>query len=228
VVAPGRELTRVGAERWRTLDPEAPSTVVWLRGVRGSRTAVLLGAFDPPTNAHMALVSAAARITGAPGALCLTKVLLDRPADALLSGDAKVALLEELTDAERIGLAIANRGTYVDVSRAMRAGGLDPVFVVGADKLGQLADPSFYTDGDEGVRATFAEVGFLVVTRTGAETTRDDVTVVDASAVFPDAETAALSATEVRRRVREGARYDDLVPAAVARALGGYTATEPK
>src|SRR5204862_3999581 len=68
---------------WDDLDPADPPTVRWLREVakeKLERTAVvvLLGAFDPPTKAHVAIARAASRAMSAPAALCMTKVTLDR------------------------------------------------------------------------------------------------------------------------------------------------------
>jgi nicotinic acid mononucleotide adenylyltransferase len=184
----------------------------WLRGVRA---AVLLGAFDPPTNAHVAILRAAQQRLAVPGILCLTRVLLARPDDTLLEMNERLDVLGALAAAEGFGLCIAESGTYLDVARELRVAGLEPVFVIGSDKLPQLSDPSFYPDGQAGVDATFRDCDFLVIERGG-----------DApSDVFENPRHAGISATEVRRRVRAGEPVDDLVPPVVARALEGYTAS---
>jgi nicotinic acid mononucleotide adenylyltransferase len=191
----------------------------WIRPVDGNRAAVLLGAFDPPTNAHVALVRAARDRLGIPGAFCTTSVLLARGDDRLLEEGKKLELLEQIADAERFGFAIADRGTYLEVAHALRRTGVDATFVIGSDKLPQLRDPSFYENGEDGVAATFAEVSFLVVSRSGSSPDH-----VDAAEVFADPEEAAISATEVRRRLRNGESIAALVPPVVAAALEGYTA----
>jgi nicotinate-nucleotide adenylyltransferase len=186
-----------------------------LNWVRGLRAAVLLGAFDPPTNAHVAILKAAQRRLRVPGMLCLTRVLLARPDDTLLETDERLRVLDALAAAEGFGLCVADSGTYLDVARELRAAGVQPVFVIGSDKLPQLSDPSFYADGQAGVDATFRECEFLVIERGG-----------DApSDVFENPGHAGISATEVRRRVRAGEPVDDLVPPVVAQALEGYTAS---
>lgn len=222
---PGSERSVLG--EWKALDQHGAPRVVWVRPPRGRRVAVMLGAFDPPTNAHVSIARGASRALGVAGALCVTKVVLDRPGDRLLSDEDRVRLVERLAEEEGLAFAMANRGTYLDVARALRAGGLDATFVIGSDKLAQLEDPSFYDDAD-GVAATFAEVRFLVVPRPGAAVHREDVVLLDPGDAFEDLRDAAVSATEVRRRVRAGRAVDAFVPRVVAESLEGYTAAEPR
>jgi nicotinic acid mononucleotide adenylyltransferase len=195
----------------------------WRRPIVGARAAVLLGAFDPPTNAHLAVVRVAAQRTGAPGVLCTTSVLLARPADRLLGDDERLQMLLTIAESEDLGLCIANGGTYLEVARQFRNEGIKATFVIGADKVAQLSDVSFYADGRAGVDATFREVSFLVVERGGPTA---GLPVIRAHEAFTDASDAAISATEVRRRVRAGLSVKALVPPVVAEALEGYTAGE--
>ncbi len=105
----------------------------------------------------------------------------------------------------------------------MRAGGVDATFVVGSDKLAQLADASFYADGERGVSATFEECRFLVVPREGSPVSRDDVRVLNITKHSHATTIAHISATEVRRRIRSRKPIEHLVPPEVALAVGGYT-----
>lgn len=215
------------ARVFEELDPAGPPVFRWIREPEGSdRVALLLGAFDPPTRAHVAVARGARRATGRSAAFCLTKVLLARE-DVLLPPVERLGLLADLAAETGAGLATANRGTYLEVARAARAAGVDAVFVIGSDKLPQLADPAFYPDGEAGVEATFAEVRFLVIPR-GVPVDRPGVEVLDASEVFEDPSLPTISATEVRDRLRRGEDVEDLVPPPVARALRRYTdGTEP-
>jgi nicotinic acid mononucleotide adenylyltransferase len=208
---------------WELLDPGGPAEAVWVRPTKGRRAAVLLGAFDPITNAHIELLEASSRHLRMPGALCLTKVLLARGGDPLLEPAVRVAVADEIADRLGLGVILANRGTYLEVGRTLLAQNYEPVFVIGSDKLAQLADPSFYEDGDQGVDETFATCRFLVVRRPGAEVTRDDVEVIEPADVFSDPSVSELSATDVRRRVGSREPYDHLVPPEVALAVQGYT-----
>lgn len=198
----------------------------WLTERPGDRIVLLLGAFDPPTLAHVAVLRAAAEATGRAGAFCATTVLLDRPS-VLLEAEQRLRLLLGVAADEGFGVAVADPGTYLEVARLASRAGLDAAFVIGSDKLAQLADPSFYPDGPAGAEATFREVRFVVVERPGSDVDRDDLEVLPSDAVFADPGTAAISATEVRERLRTGRPVTGLVPPAVAVALEGYTASHP-
>lgn len=211
---------------WERLDPDGPPDAVWLRRPDNDRVVVLLGAFDPPTNAHIAVITAAARVEGAAGVLCLTKTLLARSADELLGAAARLRVLDSLARESNLGLAIANRGTYVDVAEAFRSSGCDASFVIGSDKLAQLEDPSFYPDAERGVARTFTEVAFLVVPRPEKTGDRRELRWLDPAEVFSDPDEQALSATEVRQRFRAGEDVRHLVPRTVGVALEGYTSAK--
>lgn len=209
---------RTEAKVWEALDPSGRPRIDWLRRVEGTPV-LLLGAFDPPTLAHVALITGAARETGLEGAFCLTKVLLDRSGPALLAPPDRLRLLTALGAEHGLGVAVCNRGTYLEVARA--AGG-HPVFVIGSDKIAQLRDPRFYPDGAAGVTATFDCADFLVVGRGGVPVPAR-MRALDAARVFPDADTASISASLVRERLAAGADVADLVPPVVADTLRGYT-----
>ena len=209
---------------WAELDERRDPVVLWARRVGESRAVVLLSAFDPPTRAHVAVLEAASRSEGVPPVLCMTKELLARSPDELLNSRQRLHLIDAIATARSYGLALANRGTYIDVSRAMRSSGIDATFVVGSDKVDQLADPSFYGDGRRGVEATFAEVDLLVVPRPGVDVRLNGLRVLDPDATFDDPAVAAISSTEVRRRIRDGVDVTHLVPPEVVVDLEGYTA----
>jgi nicotinic acid mononucleotide adenylyltransferase len=211
---------------WERLDPSAPPTVRFVRPPASRRIAVLLGAFDPPTNAHLAVVHAAARAGDSSGVLCLTKTLLARPSDELLAATDRLAVLEALADEAGLGFALANRGTYVDVADAFTRDGYDATFVIGSDKLAQLEDPSFYDDGDAGVARTFDQVRFVVVPRPEPVRGRAGLVWLEIADVFERRGDEDVSATEVRRRIRAGEPVGDLVPPTVEVALEGYTSAK--
>jgi nicotinic acid mononucleotide adenylyltransferase len=200
---------------WDELDPAAEPKAVWLRTPAGAKTTILLGAFDPPTLAHLALAR-----RGAAGAFGMTKVLLDRTQAPLLDVPTRLYLLDELASEYGLGLLVRNRGTYLDVAQAVRMTGYDPAFVIGADKLRQLRDPAHYPDGVDGVARTFTQVSFVVVPRPGADVdVGGDVLVAEP---LP-ADLRDISATRVREKVADGEPLDGWVPAGVELALRGYT-----
>lgn len=193
-------------------------------GAPPARAAVVLGAFDPPTRAHVALARAGAAAVGGEGILGLTRVLLDRPGDVLLEPPARAALVCEVARGAGLGVLAVNRARYVDVADALTEVGVDATFVVGSDKIAQLSDPVFYQDGAAGIERTFDRVSFLVVERDGHPVGRKGLEVLSADAVFTEPGDAAVSSTQVRRRWRRGEPIDDLVPPEVGRGLAGYTA----
>jgi nicotinic acid mononucleotide adenylyltransferase len=192
---------------------------------RALRRAVLLSAFDPPTNAHVDILRAASTRRGIPAMLCLTRVVLARGDDRLLTDDDRVRLLEELAAAEGFEFLVADNGTYLAVARELRERSIEGTFVIGSDKLPQLLDPSFYPDGAAGVAATFDEVDFVVVERPGP-VPAGKYEVIPASDAFIDPAHATITATDVRTRLRRGLDVNDLVPPVVAEALGRYTSGE--
>jgi nicotinic acid mononucleotide adenylyltransferase len=226
MVAHGPALSLGLKESWDSLDVDGPSSVAWIRPVEGRRVVLLLGAFDPPTLAHVSIASSASRAEGVPAALCLTKVALARPDDDLMPPVSRLGLLDKVASSRRFGLAVANRGTYLDVHRTLSAEGFDATFVIGSDKLEQLEDPSFYPDGDAGARSTFSEVRFVVVPRGATVVERDDVRILEVEEVFDDPGLAVVSSTEVRRRIRAGEGFEALVPSEVAVDLAGYTSAK--
>jgi nicotinic acid mononucleotide adenylyltransferase len=212
---------------WERLDPHGDPIVVWPRPADGVSIAILMGAFDPLTNAHVDIVQAVARSSESAPVLCLTKVMLARPDDELLTVHDRIAVMTDVAERLGLGVAFVNRGTYLDVGRALRGDGFEAAFAIGADKLEQLADPSFYEHGSDGVQATFDELRFVVVPRSTIDVTpftqAGDVQVLDPAEVFEDPSLASISGTEVRALHRSGAAITGLVPPEVELALRGYT-----
>jgi nicotinic acid mononucleotide adenylyltransferase len=187
---------------------ERAEPIEWRRPPRTDRVVLLLGAFDPPTNAHVEILESSARAEQREPVWGMTKTLLDRPSGGLFTVEERIALVDSI--AERTGSAFGRfeHGTYLEVDRALRGEGIDAVFIIGSDKLSQLRDPTFYPDGHRGVEATFAEVAFIVIDRDAPPH-------------------AGRSATKVRRLVEEGKDVSALVPPEVIEGLRsrgqGYT-----
>src|SRR5438445_13456219 len=108
----------VGA--WSNLDPDGRTRAAWIRPASGERIVVLLGAFDPPTNAHLAVIRAAAAADRSAPVLCSTKSLLARPPDELLPITDRLRLVDAVARGGGFGYVLCNRGTYLDVACALR------------------------------------------------------------------------------------------------------------
>ena len=180
-------------------------------------TGILGGTFDPPHNGHAALARAAlARLPISQ----LIVLVAAQPGHRPVVADAESRLL--LAEAAFADLPAAveldENPFTVDAVRGGRFG--DAVFVVGADE--GAAFPS-WKEPDEVLRWVRLAVG----TRSGyppPDLARYGDRVISFELNSPD-----VSSTEVRERISRGEPVDDLVPAAVAKAIrerglyGGYT-----
>src|SRR5579875_3028929 len=185
---------RAIARRLATLDPAAPPRACLLRAPRaglGRAVGVLSGSFDPLTRAHAALAAAALRYGGLSSLLFLLSVHTVDKADRAVAAlpDRALVLLRHVARRPRCGVAVCNRGLYVEQAEALAAllaacqppgpcgdGAVPPRagegeeslalwFVVGFDKVVQIFDPRYYADRDAALRALFARAGLLVAPR---------------------------------------------------------------
>jgi nicotinamide-nucleotide adenylyltransferase len=138
---------------------------------------VFPGSFNPPTNAHIAMLQQAQhfgsqrhahQVYAAFSKRTTDKETVERP----LLVD-RVALLEEtlrnhLTD---VGVLLFNRGLYVEQAEGVRTA-FPAVktlyFLLGYDKIVQIFDPHYYRDRDASLRELFRLADVLVAPRAGA------------------------------------------------------------
>jgi nicotinic acid mononucleotide adenylyltransferase len=129
--------------------------------------AVLPGAFNPPTVAHVALAEAAAPAFDAV-LFSLGRVTIDKEESGLLLED-RLWLLERLARRDaRFGVIVPNRGLYSGIAEATRRAlpTIDVLaFLVGMDKVPQLFDPRYYDDPERELEALFSRARFLVAPR---------------------------------------------------------------
>ena len=199
------EAARALVDQLAELDPAAPPRARLLRAPRaglGARVGVLPGSFDPLTSAHTGLARAALRSGGVDSLLFLLSVYVVDKADAACAAlpDRALVLLRHVARRPRYGVAVCNRGLYVEEAEALAP--LLPSaaalwFVVGYDKIVQVLDPRYYADREAALAALFQRAGFLVAPRAGAG---------------PDA-LAALLARPENQAYRERVRYLPLPPA---------------
>ncbi len=221
-----RELEAIEGER----APTARLLTPVARPVRA--LAALPGAFDPPTLAHLALARAA-RDRGF-DAVCFTlgKETIDKESSGLPLED-RLEILVELAAKERgLGVALQNRGLYVEQAAALRAAipeAADLAFVVGMDKLPQIFDARYYDDLETSLARLFEKAGLLVAPRGAAE--RAELTGIlerpaarryasridwlDLDPLWRD-----VSSTAVRDRISRGESVEAWLPRAVEEYLG--------
>lgn len=195
------------------------------------RLAVLCGSFNPLTLGHVALVDAARQI-GADAALLLLPLrAVDKEAVTRAAPvDRALTLLEWPATQDTAGVALANRGLYVEQAAllAARYPGAEIVFVVGHDKIVQVFDPRYYTERDRALAALFERAAFAVAPRQGhGETALRELLEADENRPYAPrvapltlaAGVDALSSSAVRDAARMGRPYEHLVPAATAELL---------
>jgi nicotinate-nucleotide adenylyltransferase len=177
-----------------------------------SRVAVFPGSFNPPTGAHVALAHAA--LTRADEVLWVLPRVFPHKAYAGASFHNRVRLLCAATCPEtRFSVASSEGGLFIEIARECQAAygkDIELMFLCGRDAAERVADWDY---GGAGVFAEMLQVfGLLVAARHGAYEAPDEFRHrIQRLDVTPDLDN--VSASEVRRRIREGEDWEHLVPA---------------
>jgi nicotinic acid mononucleotide adenylyltransferase len=143
---------------------------------------VFPGSFNPPTNAHLALLKQAERFAHSPtlsatgdhqGLLlyaAISKRTTDKEnVDRPLMLD-RIILLDTLLKQRlpHTGMMLFNRGLYVEQAEAVRSS-FPAVsrlfFLLGFDKIVQILDPHYYEDRDAALKTLFSLAELLVAPR---------------------------------------------------------------
>lgn len=140
-------------------------------------TIVFPGSFNPPTNAHLAMLQQARHfgrqhhahhVYAAFSKRTTDKEAVERP----LLVD-RVVLLEEVlrNHLSDVGILLFNRGLYVEQAEGVRRA-FPAVktlyFLLGFDKIVQIFDPRYYSNRDTALRELFRLADVLVAPRAGA------------------------------------------------------------
>ena len=214
----------------------APQIDFIKRDQAGKKLGVFASSFNPPTLAHVELIRLAARSFELDEILALAG---SANADKLAyecSLDDRLAMLSLTFAAEpRVSVGLSSHAFYVDMIDALELaypGGADLHFIVGFDTFERVLDAEGrYTERyhrkfagrTEALNYLFAHSSLIVAGRAGAglssvihlveqepSVPRDRVLYLD----FP-ADLGELSATEARKRCREGKPLHEIVPPAV-------------
>jgi nicotinate-nucleotide adenylyltransferase len=211
----------------RTDDPSKPPRLSFFRvapaGVsivlQGRRLGILSAAFNPITQAHMALAQSAQQHYQLHEVLFVLpitqphKLIHDAPIDARLQ---MMALAVQGPSTYSIGTC--THGLFIDISRATQAAyppGTRLWFISGRDAAERILSWP-YPDPAQALDALFAQAELLVADREGAFEL-PDIPVVRRHAghihhlPFP-AEYSHVSATEIRARLAKGEEVSTLVP----------------
>ena len=193
--------------------------------------AVIPGAYNPPTNAHVALARAAATMPFDAVVFSLGTVTIDKPQSGL-GLEERLYLLQQIVREEpRWGVVVHNRGLYAEQAQALRSA-FPPLerltFVVGMDKVGQIFDPQYYLDPSGSLRDLFANASLLVAARGSLDRDAlDELLAQDLARPFADrvdwleldCDVREVAASDIRRRLSRGEHAGEGLPAAVTSYL---------
>jgi nicotinate-nucleotide adenylyltransferase len=183
-----------------------------------ARLAILPGAFNPPTRAHLAMAEAA--LTEVDEVLFALPRAFPHKDFAGAGFEARVELLRAaLAGDPRFSLAAADRGLFIDLAREARADyGADiELFVLcGRDAAERIVNWD-YGLGDS-IQKQLEVYELLVASRGGHyEPPAEIAGRVRSISLPPGIE--EISSTEVRRRIKAGEPWRELVPASIVRLI---------
>jgi nicotinamide-nucleotide adenylyltransferase len=161
------------------LDPQAKPQVRLVPGSPAPQGDIIVfpGSFNPPTAAHLAMLSQAAqfgrlheemRVYAAMSKRTTDKETMERP----LLVD-RILLLDTVlhNHAPHTGILLFNLGLYVEQAEAIRSQYPEVrqlFFLLGFDKIVQIFDARYYENRDRALRELFALAEILVAPRAGA------------------------------------------------------------
>lgn len=236
------------AKDFEDVDPDGEPVIKIIKRVKasGCRLGVFASSFNPPTTAHFELIRRAVEAFSLDEVLALAgKTNADKSAyDCAL--EDRIAMLLTATDTPYLSIGLSSHAFYVDMIEALSRAypkQRDLHFIVGFDTFERVLDAEDrytkkyyreYKGRVEALRELFAKSSFIVAARAGAGLDNVRLLVAQQPAVPPGRiryldfppDLAEHSATEVRKRCREGKPITGLVPSAIEeyiRAHGLYS-----
>ena len=181
---------------------------------RPSHIAILPGAFNPVTVAHMALARAA--LPRVDQVLFALPRKFPHKEYAGAGFDQRASLLLALTaGTANFSSACTDGGLFIDIARECRVeygGDIRVSFLCGRDAAERIVGWDYGVPGAIG--KMLGEFGLLVAARHGEYTPPAELAHA-IGCLELDAEFDDVSASEVRRRIADGCAWEHLVPAAV-------------
>jgi nicotinate-nucleotide adenylyltransferase len=172
------------------------------------RVAILAGAFNPVTNAHLALAKAAARMVDE--VVCAVPRVYPHKHFHGAALEDRIEMLTLAGGPYRI--EPTNGGLFIDIARQLHRPDSELLFVCGRDAAERVIDWDYGEPG--AIEKMLANFSLLVAERGGTYQApahlRHRVHHLDLDKDFSD-----VSSTEVRRRIAAGEPWEHLVPAAI-------------
>ena len=179
-----------------------------------AKLAILPGAFNPPTRAHLAMAEAALSV--ADEVLFVLPRAFPHKEYSGAAFDMRVAWLQAaLAVNPRFSLAAAERGLFIDIAREAcdDYGQATELFILcGRDAAERIVNWDY--GSGEGIRKQLEFFSLLVASRGGAYEPPPEIRDRVRSVALP-AEVEQISSTEVRRRIQAGEPWEGLVPARI-------------
>ncbi len=161
------------------LDPQAQLDALIVPGSPEPRGNIIVfpGSFNPPTNAHLAMLQQAQHYGREHGGMHVYAAISKHTTDKenvqrpLLVD--RVLLLEEIMQRylQAAGVMLFNRGLYVEQAEGIRRrypAVATLYFLVGFDKIVQVFDTRYYSDREKALHELFALADILVAPRANA------------------------------------------------------------
>ena len=206
----------------------APQGITKRRG----RLGIFPASFNPPTQAHLALIRKARRL----GNLDEMLVLLDAQAmdkSIIAAGlEDRVLMLERVFQRDlKVSIGISNRGLFVEKLEPLRALYPSPIvftFIVGFDTIVRVMDKGYYSNREKTLDRLFGQCEFLVANREEKEKHsfedifsreenqpyRDKVSFITLPSRF-----SHISSSLIRENLQEGKPVKDWLPSVVLRFI---------
>ena len=156
------------------LNPDTEPQALLVPGSPAPQANVVVfpGSFNPPTNAHIALLQQARKTVGEPAHLyaAISKRTVDKESVERPTWLDRIELLHIVLHRylRDTGIILFNRGLYVEQAEALQSSfpSIQRIFfLVGFDKIVQIFDPHYYKDRDASLVALFAHAELLVAPR---------------------------------------------------------------
>ena len=194
---------------------------------RKGRLGIFPASFNPPTNAHVALVRKALT----KGDLNEILVLLDAQAmDKEITGaplEGRLIMLKRLFQRDpKVSIGISNRGLFVEKVMPLRIlyPSADLFFIVGFDTILRVMDKKYYRNCSKTLSELFSQCQFMVANRENQETgafeslfcNRTNKRYRERVSFFTlPRKYSFLSSSLIRERIAKGKGVHGLVPASV-------------
>jgi nicotinate-nucleotide adenylyltransferase len=180
-----------------------------------AKLAILPGAFNPPTRAHLAMAESA--LTIADEVLFVLPRAFPHKEYSGAGFDTRMELLRAaLAGNARFSLASSDRGLFIEMAREAREdyGAATELFILcGRDAAERIVNWDY--GGGDSIEKQLQVFELLVASRGGAYEPPPPIRNRVRSIALP-AGVEEISSTEVRRRIRAGEPWRELVPGPVA------------